>query len=119
MRVAIVGSREFTDYEYLEKWVLRILHELNIQPTQIVSGGARGTDTLAEMFARRHGISTNIFPANWNKYGKKAGYLRNIEIVNNCDFLIAFWDGESKGTKMTIDIAKKKLGEDNVKIFGV
>lgn len=123
MRVAIVGSRDFTDFEYLEKWVLRtLIHDIGVddfRTLKIVSGGARGADTLAEMFAHRHNISTNIFPANWNKYGKKAGYLRNIEIVNNCDFLIAFWDGESKGTKMTIDIAKKKLGEDNVKIFGV
>lgn len=120
MRLAIVGSREFTDFDYMEKWVIHtITNDIGITVEQIVSGGARGADRLAENFAWKHHIPLQIFPANWNKYGKKAGYLRNIEIVDNSDFVIAFWNGESKGTKMTIDLAKKKLGEENVVIIQV
>jgi hypothetical protein len=123
MRVAIVGSRDFTDFEYMEKWVLHtLIYEIGVDDfrnVKIISGGARGADTLAEKFANKHNISTTIFPADWNKYGKKAGYLRNITLVENSDFVIAFWDGESKGTKMTIDLAKKNLGSGKVKIFSV
>ncbi len=80
---------------------------------EIISGTARGADKLGERFAKEYNLRIKKFPANWDLYGKKAGYLRNIQMAeyakNNSDLgvLIAFWDGNSKGTKHMIDIAKK------------
>lgn len=108
MKVAIVGSRDFNDYEYLEACMESIFfHEAN-SIDWIISGSARGADRLGEKYAWMHSIPLKVFPAMWDEYGKKAGYLRNIDIVDAADIICAFWDGESKGTKHTIDIAKKK-----------
>jgi len=77
-------------------------------PITIISGGARGADSLAEQFAQEYSYVVKIFHAEWDKYGKSAGYRRNIDIVNNCNLLVAFWDGTSRGTKHSIDIATKQ-----------
>ena len=77
-------------------------------PITIISGGARGADTLAEWFARDYNYATKIFHAEWDKYGRSAGYRRNVDIINNCNILVAFWDGTSRGTKHSIDIAKEQ-----------
>ncbi len=74
----------------------------------IVSGGARGIDSLAEIEAKNLKIKTIIFKPDWDRYGKKAGFLRNILIINEADKVIAFWDGASKGTKHSIDLAIKQ-----------
>ena len=73
----------------------------------IISGGANGADTLAEMFADKFGCPILIIRPDWDAYGKRAGFLRNEEIVNEADVVLAFWDGESKGTKHTINLTKK------------
>ena len=100
--VGVVGSRTFKDYLLLSK-------ELDkISITKIVSGGAMGADSLAIQYAIYKGLPYIIYPANWDLHGKKAGFIRNIEIVSNSDEIIAFWDGVSKGTKSTIDIANKQ-----------
>ena len=78
-----------------------------ISPDSIVSGGARGADSLAEKYAAEKGIPITVVPAEWDKYGKSAGYRRNVQIVAESDEVVAFWDGESKGTQHTIDIAGK------------
>lgn len=101
-RVAVVGSRGFDDY----KIMVEALDDLKID--LIVSGGARGADRLAERYAEEMGINTLIFPANWIKYGMSAGFIRNDDIVKNCDLLIAFWDGNSKGTMSSIRMARKQ-----------
>ena len=62
---------------------------------------------MAETYARKHDLPTIIFAAEWDKFGKSAGYKRNVRIVEAADLVIAFWDGESKGTKHTINIAEK------------
>jgi hypothetical protein len=113
MKLAIVGCRWFNDYELLcitmEDIKINIKNEWSWRfINKIISGGAKGTDTLAERYAKEKGYNFREFPANWNKHGKQAGYLRNIQIVDNADFIIAFWDRESKGTKHTIDLAKRK-----------
>lgn len=100
-KIAVVGSRDFPDQRIVERFVFLLPRHWTI-----VSGGARGVDRWAEETAnywRRH---TDIYPANWNKYGKSAGYIRNNEIVNNCDIVVAFWDLKSKGTKHTIQLAR-------------
>lgn len=101
-RVAIIGSRDWTD----RKAVAWFVDSLPVY-TIIVSGGARGVDGFAEIAARARGMRVVIYPADWQKHGKRAGFLRNATIVENCDRVVAFWDGESRGTKSTIDLARK------------
>ncbi len=107
MRLAIVGSRTFKDYELLCKYALYITQKLPCSHIVIISGGARGADSLGEQFARAHRYDTQIFKPEWDKYGKAAGFLRNGTIVANCDIVLAFWDGKSQGTADTIARAKK------------
>ena len=103
MRVAVIGSRNFSDYELVKK----VLDQLDF--TILVSGGARGADSLGERYAKENHIETLIFIPEWDKLGKSAGYIRNISIVENSDIIIAFWDGISKGTKHSIDLATKRM----------
>jgi len=105
MRIAIVGSRGFTNFDFLEKTILDNYKLENI--TEIISGGAKGADTLAEQFAIKHSIPMSIFTPDWELYGKSADYKRNIQIIDMSDEVIAFWDGISKGTKHSIDLANK------------
>src|ERR1700690_1175146 len=105
IRVAVVGSREFTNYRLVEKTVDEILEKRGWTDVTIVSGGARGVDTLAELYAIRRNLSMKIYEADWS-IGKQAGYLRNKIIVDNSDIVIAFHYQGSKGTQHTIDIAR-------------
>lgn len=107
MKVAIVGSRGFNDYQLLKSFIEETCSQNNIQIDLIVSGGARGADALGEQFAREKQIETKIFPAEWDKYGKSAGFRRNVTIIENCDVCFAFWDGQSHGTKHDIDLCEK------------
>lgn len=100
-KIAVVGSR---DYEYLEK-VSRFIDSLPIE-CEIVSGGGGVVDNLAEQRAKKRGMKVKIFRADWKKYGKAAGPMRNSQIVEYCDSVVAFWDGMSKGTKDTITKAE-------------
>lgn len=108
MKLAIVGSRAFSNYGLLEKEVDKFIAENKFVVDLIVSGGAKGPDSYAEIYALRNNIPTKVFIPNWDKLGKSAGYKRNIQIIDNCDAVIAFWDGTSKGTKHSIDIATEK-----------
>lgn len=108
MKVAIVGSRNFSDYAFLEKSVNEIMKRIGQTITLVVSGGARGADFLAERYADDNQIEKKIIEADWTKYGKKAGILRNTTIIDNSDIVIAFWDYESHGTKDAVDKAKRK-----------
>lgn len=105
MKLAIIGSRTFTDYSLVKEKVLKIGKE-NI--SLIISGGARGADSFGEQVAKELGIETLIFPAEWKKYGRRAGFIRNQYIIDNCDRVLAFWDGESHGTKHSIGIAEQQ-----------
>jgi glycerophosphoryl diester phosphodiesterase len=103
MKVIIAGGRNITDYN-----VVKIAyHKSGLQATEIVSGAAKGVDYLGELFAKNNGISIKRFPADWNKYGKRAGPLRNLEMAEYADALIAVWDGESKGTSNMIAQARQ------------
>jgi hypothetical protein len=102
MKVIIAGSRTFNDYELLK----RVCNETLTTITEIVSGTANGADKLGERYAKEKGYSIKQFPADWNKHGKSAGYIRNKQMAEYADALIAFWDGKSKGTKHMIDLAK-------------
>jgi hypothetical protein len=102
MKIAVIGSRSFTDYELLKK----TLNEIT-GITKVISGGAKGADSLAEQWAKEKQIETVIYKPDWAKYGRGAGVVRNRLIIEDCDLCIAFWDGESKGTKSSIDHCKK------------
>lgn len=101
MKIAIVGSRNFTNYDLL-KDTMR-----DYEPSAIVSGGATGADKLAEKYAKESEIELIIFKPNWKKYGRAAGPKRNKQIVEASDMTVAFWDGKSRGTLSTITITKR------------
>ena len=105
MVLAIVGSRGFDNYSLLEKEVKDLLHYNRI--SEIVSGGAAGADTLGEQFAIEHQLKMVKFLPQWSKYGNSAGFKRNKHIIDYADIIIAFHDGESKGTLSSIELAKK------------
>ena len=107
MRTIIAGSRSVKSYETVIAAIRKAV-AFGIRPTCVISGGATGPDKLGEKFAKDFGFALEIFEADWNKYGKRAGYVRNEEMAEDSDALIAIWDGKSKGTKHMIDIAKRK-----------
>ena len=103
IRLAVVGSRSFNDYELLSQ----VLDSVQSIITNIVSGGAKGADVLAAKYALEHGIPLVEFIPHWDTYGKSAGFRRNQQIVAKADALIAFWDGRSKGTEHSINLARE------------
>ncbi len=107
MRVIIAGCREFTDYEFFEEKVGRILCATQPRDIEIVSGGAKGVDTMARDLAAHYGIKCTVMPADWNANGKAAGPIRNRQMAEYGTHLIAFWDGKSRGTKNMIEEAEK------------
>lgn len=100
-KVAIVGSRSFSDWEMIKDYVYSLDGD-----DVVVSGGAKGVDQWAEIYAQERGLDTLIFPADWSSFGKKAGIIRNRDIVKACDRLVAFWDGKSTGTQHSIELAR-------------
>lgn len=108
MKTIIAGSRNLTDTVTILNLIKGIVEKYKIEITEIVSGGAKGIDKIGEMYAEINNIPLTIFKANWNKNGKKAGFIRNEEMSKYGEILIAIWDGESTGTKHMIDCAKKE-----------
>ena len=108
-KVIIAGSRGFSNYKLLKEKCNRFLREKRKECNIIiVSGGARGADALGEKYAKDEGFSLEIYPAQWKKFGKAAGFRRNEQMAEVADALIAFWDGKSHGTKHMIDIMNEK-----------
>lgn len=106
-RVIIAGGRDFQDFDLLSKTMDHLLSNINDSIT-VVCGMARGADTLGEQYAKARGYLVAYFPADWGKHGKSAGFIRNSEMAENADALVAFWDGKSRGTRNMIEIAKKR-----------
>jgi uncharacterized phage-like protein YoqJ len=106
-RVAVVGSRTFNDKEKLYS----VLDKNKDKIKLIVSGGAKGADSLATEWAADNGIPYLVFPPKWytddGNYDRGAGFRRNNLIVKHSDVVFAFYDGESKGTKNTMEIAER------------
>lgn len=120
LRIIVVGSREFNDYNMLSETLMKYLEDIDrtdivndTSQIKFISGTARGADVLGEQFAYTWGYDVIKFPADWDRLGKRAGYVRNAEMAKyaiadgNYGVLIAFWDGKSKGTKHMIDLAEK------------
>lgn len=104
--VIIAGSREFSDYDLLCEKCDKIFSRR--KPTAILCGEARGADLLGKRYAKEHDIHVESYPAHWDKYGKAAGMMRNKQMLADADALVAFWDGQSSGTKNMLDIAANK-----------
>jgi hypothetical protein len=98
LKVIIAGSRTITDYNV----VARAVKASEFIIGEVVSGGAGGVDYLGEVYANKKGIPIRKFPAQWQEYGKSAGYRRNVDMAMYSDALIAIWDGESRGTRHMI-----------------
>ena len=136
-KILVCGSRKFGNFEYwredygaevarqiyerhwnlcrryMDFYLQHILHEGVV----IIHGGAKGADTLADRYSREVlGQQPIIFLPDWNKLGKKAGFARNSQMINVADLVVAFWDGESRGTKDSIDKAYASDTVQDVKI---
>lgn len=105
IKVIIAGGRDFSNEALLTESCNKLLIGSDFE---IVSGTARGADRLGEFYAIDRNFQIKRFPPDWDTYGKRAGYLRNQEMAEYADMLIAFWDGQSKGTKHMIDLATQK-----------
>lgn len=107
----IAGGRSFTDYQYLKESCTSAISDYcsknREKSVEIFCGMASGADTLGERFAKENGYKIRYFPANWERYGKRAGILRNEEMVLSANALIAFWNGKSKGTEHVLKFAYK------------
>ena len=107
MKVGIVGSLHFNDYSRFSN-ILEDFIKIHGKPTTIISGGCSGADKLAERWAQEHSILINIYYAEWGKYGKAAGLKRNVKIIEQSDYLIAFPSRTGKGTQHSISLATRK-----------
>lgn len=107
-RVVIAGCRDYENYEEARKFIDIYLSKIRKEnQIIIVSGCARGTDLLGERYAEENGFNIEKYPAEWSKFGRCAGPIRNKKMAEIADFVIAFWDGKSRGTKSMIDLAKE------------
>lgn len=102
MKTIVAGSRGILDYAWVENILKKHLEEI----TEIVCGEAKGVDTLGRRFGEEYLIPVKSFPADWDLYQRKAGWMRNKEMGDYADQLIALWDGESRGTKHMIEYMK-------------
>lgn len=108
MRLAIIGSRSFDDWNTLDTTMARwFKRDGEYVVTEVISGGARGADKLAADWAREVGIKVYEHLPDWDRYGKRAGFIRNEDIVKDADMVLGFWDGLSKGTANSLSIAKR------------
>lgn len=106
MKIAIIGSRKFNNYKLLKDFMEAFIDKYIPDMPHIVSGGAKGADRLAHNFAKNKGYPITIFYPNYDLHGRSAPLKRNYKIIEHSDVVIAFWDGESKGTYHSIKAAK-------------
>jgi len=106
LKIAIVGSRHFHDYQTMKEFMDACLAKWNCQKCTVVSGGATGADSLAERWAEERGFDIKVFVADWDKHGRSAGPIRNSMIVDYCTHVVAFPSHNCRGTQDTIRKAK-------------
>jgi len=108
IKLAVVGSRSFADKELLFEILDRNRHRIQL----IVSGGARGADALAQEWAQARTVPCQVFHPKWQdehgRFDRRAGFKRNVDVIKNADEVLAFWDGQSPGTKHAIELARKQ-----------
>ena len=109
IKIIIAGGKDFKDKENLiEIEMTQLCQDYDLEDIVVISGGEKGADSEGEKFAREFNTNLWIFPAQWAVLGKSAEYKRNKMMTDNADVLLAFWDGQSKGTRHMINIAKQK-----------
>ena len=107
-RVIIAGCRDFGNYELLKEKCDYLLQNQKKEDIVIVSGHASGADALGERYAQERGYKLETYPADWQAHGRAAGPIRNAQMANVANALIAFWDGKSRGTRNMIETATKR-----------
>ena len=110
MKVIIAGGRDFTNVTVMATTLNNLQdvdHVIEIEKLTLICGMARGADLTAYKLFSEVGLPVKMYPADWDQYGKSAGYIRNNKMADVADMLIAFWDGESRGTAHMIDTARK------------
>jgi len=118
MKVAIIGSRTITDFKiFNEAFNKNISLQLFLMIDTIVSGGAKGVDTLAAKFAKIYDFKLVEFLPDYEQYGRSAPFIRNKQIIDECDGVFAFWDGKSRGTQHAIKLAESQ--EKPVKLITI
>lgn len=106
IKLMVCGSRGITDPRLVFRIIDEYVETLGDDVT-IIEGEAKGVDQLARKWAEEHGKAIMSFPAEWDLYGKSAGFKRNCDMVAACDHCLIMWDGQSKGTKHDIDLCTK------------
>ena len=108
-KLVVAGGRDFTDYAKASNAINELANGSVCTPyaVAIVSGMARGADAIGAEFARTNNVKLYEFPADWDVHGKRAGFIRNEEMGRFSDGLLAFWDGQSLGTKHMIEFMKR------------
>jgi len=101
--LAIIGSRNFDRYEYFERYMLFFYPNVDF----IITGDARGTNSLAIRYAEKHGVPYRSIRAEWNKFGGGAGHIRSKDILDPAKKILAWWDNKSPGTRWEIKYAKE------------
>ena len=107
-RVVIAGCRDYNNYDEAKEYIDFCLSNIRkVNNIIIVSGCASGADALGERYAKENGLLLEKYPANWEKYGRRACPIRNEQMAEIGDYVICFWDRKSRGTKSMIEFAKK------------
>lgn len=107
-RVIIAGCRDYTNYDEARGFIEYCIETFQVKGTLVLlSGRCRGADQLGERFAKENGWTIEQYPAEWKKYGRAAGPIRNKKMIDECDVVICFWNGKSKGTGSLIQYAKE------------
>ncbi len=117
IKVVIAGCRHYSNYEEAKSFIEENLNDILLSRNSVIilSGGCKGADALGERYASEKNLQIEKHIARWNLYGRAAGPKRNKEMVDNCDRIICFWNGLSKGTKDTINYAKKANKDIRIK----
>ena len=117
-RIVVAGCRWYEDYTEAKEYIDLCISEIKKENEIIfISGRCKGADLLGERYAKENGYKIEYYPANWEKYGRSAGPIRNKEMAKAADFVICFWDNISRGTKSMIDFALKLSKPVKIKII--
>ena len=107
-KIVVAGSRDYNDYAQAKDFIDFCIQKLRTEYTLVfVSGGCRGADAIGERYAAENGFSVEIHPADWEGLGRCAGVMRNEQMACAADYVIAFWDGKSRGTRSMLQCAIK------------
>ena len=108
-RIVVAGCRDYNNYNEAKKYIDFCISKIKENNTLVfISGGCKGADMLGERYAKENGYKIERYIAQWDKYGKSAGPIRNEKMAEIGDYVICFWDGKSRGTKTMIDYAKEQ-----------